>query len=101
MAKRIMKTLSADEAARYRAKVAKIDTHKVELLAEARECKRRDDLRIEELRTVFRTLRAERERQGLSLADIQERTGMSRESICRLENQSAGNCQVSTIEHYA
>ena len=38
------------------------------------------------LRHVLAALRAERERQGLSLADINERTGIDRAALSRLEN---------------
>ena len=38
------------------------------------------------LRQVLAALRAERERQGLSLADINERTGIDRAALSRLEN---------------
>ncbi len=52
---------------------------------------------------VLAQLRAERERQGqgLGLADMMRRTGMSREAISRLENEEAPNPTVRTLTRYA
>jgi transcriptional regulator with XRE-family HTH domain len=46
-------------------------------------------------------LRAERERQGLSLADINERTGIDRAALSRLENNEDANPTLATLERYA
>jgi DNA-binding phage protein len=53
------------------------------------------------LRQVLAALRAERERQGLSLADINERTGIDRAALSRLENNEDANPTLSTLERYA
>jgi DNA-binding Xre family transcriptional regulator len=45
-------------------------------------------------------LRELREQQGLSLADMEARTGMTRANICRLENERR-NVQLRTLERYA
>lgn len=50
---------------------------------------------------LFRRLREERESQGLSLADMAERTGMDRAAISRLENGHQSNPTVDTIIRYA
>ena len=52
-------------------------------------------------RAVVARLKAERERRGLSLADMLRRTGMSREALSRLENQQAPNPTVRTLARYA
>jgi DNA-binding phage protein len=46
-------------------------------------------------------LKAERVKQGLSLADMQERTGMERSTLSRLENQAEANPTVHTLMRYA
>ena len=46
-------------------------------------------------------LKAERVKQGLSLADIQARTGMERSTLSRLENQEEANPTVNTLTRYA
>ena len=53
------------------------------------------------LRQILAALRAERERQGLSLADIQDRTGIDRAALSRLENNEEANPTLSTLERYA
>ena len=53
------------------------------------------------LRHVIAALRAERERQGLSLADLNERTGIDRATLSRLENNEEGNPTINTLERYA
>lgn len=53
------------------------------------------------LRQVLSALRAERERQGLSLADINERTGIDRAALSRLENNEDANPTLATLERYA
>lgn len=52
-------------------------------------------------RQMLGELKAERERRGLSLADMMKLTGMSRESISRLENDPAPNPTVLTFARYA
>ncbi len=53
------------------------------------------------LRQVLAALRAERERQGLSLGDINERTGIDRAALSRLENNEDANPTLTTLERYA
>ncbi len=53
------------------------------------------------LRQALAVLRAERERQGLSLADMNERTGIDRAALSRLENNEEANPTLATLERYA
>ena len=53
------------------------------------------------LRQVLSALRAERERQGLSLQDIYERSGIDRAALSRLENNEDANPTLTTLERYA
>jgi DNA-binding phage protein len=53
------------------------------------------------VRKVVARLKAERERRGLSLADMLHRTGMSREALSRLENHRSPNPTVRTLARYA
>lgn len=55
----------------------------------------------EELAAALADLRRERERQGLSLADIQERTKLDRATISRLERGEIPNPTVGTLRTYA
>lgn len=52
-------------------------------------------------REVVTLLKAERERRGLSLADMLQRTGLSREALSRLENHRSPNPTVHTLARYA
>jgi DNA-binding Xre family transcriptional regulator len=53
------------------------------------------------LRQLLGALRAERERRGLSLNDIFQRTGIDRAALSRLENNEDANPTLSTLERYA
>lgn len=46
-------------------------------------------------------LRSERERQGLSLADMAERTGIDRATISQLETGKLANPTIGTLRTYA
>lgn len=54
-----------------------------------------------ELCEVMADLRAERERRGLSLADIADRTGLDRAMVSRLENGKIANPTLATLVRYA
>jgi ribosome-binding protein aMBF1 (putative translation factor) len=54
-----------------------------------------------ELRRLMHILRKERERQGLSLTDIAERTGMDKAALSRLETGKQINPTIDTLWRYA
>ena len=54
-----------------------------------------------ELIEALAGLRRERERQGLSLTDIAERTGIDRATISKLETGKIANPTIGTIRTYA
>jgi DNA-binding phage protein len=99
--KRIYRKATDEERARH-AKVR--DQTAGELPAIKRRARERLALLKKEgtpLRQVLAALRAERERQGLSLADINERTGIDRAALSRLENNEEANPTLATLERYA
>jgi len=49
---------------------------------------------------ILPKLRSQRELQGLSLADVARRTGMTRSNLCRLE-QNGENVKLETLNRYA
>ncbi len=55
----------------------------------------------EALRDAMLALKQEREAQGLSLADIRDRTGIERSTLSRLENDETANPTISTLMRYA
>ena len=54
-----------------------------------------------DLRAMLAGLKKHRERQGLSLADVAERSGMDRAAVSRLENGVYVNPTVDTLYRYA
>jgi hypothetical protein len=54
-----------------------------------------------ELTRAASLLRSERHNQGLSLSDVERRTGISRAAICRLENLVDANPTIATLERMA
>ncbi len=96
-AKRVHKKLTAAERAAYKKKLATVEANKKEILAKGQvvfaahkaACK------------AINQLKAERVRQGLSLADIRDRTGIGREAISKLENDQAPNPTIKTLVRYA
>ena len=54
-----------------------------------------------ELIEALAGLRRERERQGLSLTDMAERTGIDRATISKLETGKIGNPTIGTLKTYA
>lgn len=46
-------------------------------------------------------LRAERERLGLSLADVEQRSGLRRSALSRLENDKTSNPTLLTLQRFA
>ena len=99
--KRIYRKTTDEERARH----AKVREQIAEELPDIRQrAKQRLALLKKEgtpLRQVLAALRAERERQGLSLADIQERTGIDRAALSRLETNEDANPTLTTLERYA
>jgi ribosome-binding protein aMBF1 (putative translation factor) len=53
------------------------------------------------LKAALASLRAERERRGLSLTDMQERTRIDRATISKLERGEVPNPTVGTLRAYA
>jgi ribosome-binding protein aMBF1 (putative translation factor) len=54
-----------------------------------------------DLAAALGALRAERERQGLSLSDISERTGIDRSTLSKLETGKVANPTVGTLRALA
>jgi len=53
------------------------------------------------LNSTLSEIRSERERLGLSLADVEAKSGLRRSALSRLENDSQANPTLLTIERYA
>jgi len=102
IAKRVFKPLSRakqSEVKRIREQILRDE--KAEITARAREIFAEVDAAQIELARTAELLRKEREAQNLSLADMQNRTGISRSALCRLENLTDSNPTVRTLEKLA
>lgn len=55
----------------------------------------------EAVRSLVADLTAERRRQGLSLAQMADRTGIAKPNLSRLENDDAPTPRMATVERYA
>jgi len=92
---RIIREFTPAERKRWEQAVAEETTP--EALAQARRLVRSVEQEESLLRDAVRMLRAERERQGLSLAQVAERSDMERSAVCRLETSTAPNPTVATL----
>jgi DNA-binding XRE family transcriptional regulator len=99
--KRIQRTLDEAESARLRQLRAQVAAEATDIIAEARRHKAAHDASAARLRDVMQLLRAERTSQGLSLADLQQRTGIARSALSRLETDPDANPTLTTILRYA
>ena len=100
-AKRVRRELSPDEEQRWRRARDETESEKGEILARGRQIKaarRRAEVAI---RDALKLLKSERQAQGLSLSDVEQRTGIGRGALSRLENETEPNPTVVTLTRYA
>ena len=89
--------LTPEEAAKYKAVREQVAEELPDLVA-------RHQGRLEvrdQLQEVLKELKAAREAEGLSLADLTELTGMDRSALSKLENGQRPNPTVETLVRYA
>jgi DNA-binding phage protein len=93
----VMKKMPPEVEARWRKSLAEVEADRETILAQGRAV----FAAHETAREVVERLKQERERRGISLADMLRRTGMTREALSRLENNLAPNPTVRTLARYA
>ena len=99
--KRINREATADEKKRH-ARIRKQVTDELpDLRRRAQEKLREIETNAVEIRHIIARLKGERERQGLSLTDMKDRTGIDRSALSRLENNEDANPTVNTLARYA
>ncbi len=89
--------LSAGQAAKYKAIRERVAEEVPDLV-------RRHEERtaaLDNVQELVKQLKAAREAEGLSLADMTERTGMDRSALSRLETGQRTNPTVETLVRYA
>jgi hypothetical protein len=95
-------TLSAEKRAELREVQKRVlGPERSAISARARKAKSALDAARVELARAAELLRLEREGQGLSLSDMQQRSGLGRAAICRLENLVDANPTVGTLDRIA
>jgi len=97
MARRIYRSLTPAEQAKVDKAAAAFDAEKEQIIERGRDF----FTRLEAIHDVVRGLRAEREAQGLSLADMEARCGITRATLSRLENDPHPNPTLSTLVRIA
>jgi ribosome-binding protein aMBF1 (putative translation factor) len=89
--------LTPEEAAKYKTVRQQIADELPELTARHHQRSAADEL----LQEVLAQLKLEREKQGLSLSDLTERTGMDRSALSKLETGQRPNPTIETLARYA
>ena len=98
---RIYRELTPQERRQLERARAETDADRDAIVAEGRLRKKAwEAMRREVARTVA-ALKAERQRLGLSLADVEARSGLKRSALSRLENDSNANPTMLTLQRYA
>jgi DNA-binding XRE family transcriptional regulator len=97
--KRIIRTqrLTPEEAAKYQTIRAQVERELPDLIA-------RHHARLsvqDQLQELLKELKAAREKMGLSLADLTDRTGMDRSALSKLETGQRPNPTLETLGRYA
>jgi hypothetical protein len=98
---RVYRELSGEEQQRLNQARAETEAIRDEIMAEGRIRKRALEISRAQVRHTIDALRAERERLGLSLADVEARSGLKRSALSRLENDPAANPTLLTLQRYA
>lgn len=96
-ARRVRRELTPEERKRWAKSVVETDAGRDQIIDQGRAVLAAQRV----AQQMLGQLRVERERRGLSLADMMLLTGMSRESISRLENDPAPNPTMLTFARYA
>ena len=99
--KHTRRALTPEERARVTEARRLIAGEEPEIRRKAREFKHAYDAARATLQDAVKLLKAERERMGLSLAEVSERTGMERPNLSRLENEAESNPTIATLTRYA
>ncbi len=101
-AKRVDLKLSPEDEDRLRILRETIDREeKHEIIAMGRAVRKQHQAAEAELHRPADLLQSERHSQGLSLSEVQERTGIGRAALCRLENLVDANPTISTLSRIA
>jgi len=100
-ATRIYCDLTPEEQQRWNRANAEVESDKEDILAKGRRIKAARNRVNVAVREAMKALKLERQAQGLSLSDVEKRTGIGRAALSRLENETELNPTVVTLTRYA
>lgn len=100
-AKRVHRDLTPEEEQRWNRERDEAELDKKEILAKGRRVKAAHNRVRVAVRDALKVLKAERQAQGLSLSDVEQRSGIGRAALSRLQNESEANPTVVTLTRYA
>jgi predicted transcriptional regulator len=98
---RLRRELTPEEERRWQRAREEAEGEKEEILVEGRRVKAARNRVQVAVRDAFKLLRAERQALGLSLSDVEKKTGIGRAALSRLENEAEPNPTVVTLIRYA
>ena len=106
MTKREARRIHLELTPEQRAKLAEIrrkveDEEKDEIMAMGRKFRDEKRKRTAALPESLKLLKTERETQGLSLSDLEQRTGIAKSNLSKLENAEEANPTIATLTTYA
>ncbi len=93
--------MTAEKRARYRQAVAEEEAGKRENVLGARDIAKRLKGERKQIAGLVAQLREIRQAGGVSLSELESRTGISKSSLSRLENSVAPNPTLLTLHRYA
>ena len=91
----LKRALTPEEQAKVAAGVKQAELDRPAIIARGRELLR--SLPSAALQQVFVRLKEERLRQGLTLAEVEDRTGIGAPALSRLENPETSNPTIETV----
>jgi len=100
-AKRLCRDLPPEEQKRWQRAKEETENWKEEILAKGRKVKAARQRVNTAVRNAMKFLKAERQALGLSLSDVEKKTGIGRAALSRLENETELNPTVVTLTRYA
>ncbi|HUG70747.1 MAG TPA: helix-turn-helix transcriptional regulator [Pirellulaceae bacterium] len=99
--KRVIRPLTAEETRRVADARREVEAERDEILREGRVAKQAWLAMRRSVDETVARLRAERERLGWSLADVEQKSGLRRSVLSRLENDKTSNPTLLTLQRYA
>ncbi len=98
---RVYRDLTPQERARLETARAETLANRDSIMAEGRVHKQAWEATRREVTRTIAALKSERERLGLSLADVEARSGLKPSALSRLENDPDANPTILTLQRYA